>query len=618
MTAPRTPPLLVAVTALVALESLRVAGAVGSFSAALPAVIAAALGGPLVRWLGSRRALPLAVAALAAARLLTQIPGARTVPVLAVTAGIALAALVLTVRDAAATSRNGPGRAARAIALAVAADVALRLPLDLLDPLWRGGAIGWLWAAACAGGLGALAWAAHIRPSMRTRPAGGVELAVLGPAFALWGALLASPAYLASQGGISLTWAGLWIAAGALLGTAALSAPRLRTIPGLAKIPNVPNVPLAPAALVLAVAVAVWVPPLAAVAALAGLAALPATVRAALAGRPLTVGRGAPLDVALAGAGAAVGQLLLVLPLHVRFAPGLFAVLTAAALAVAAGHATRAARALPAPRPLGHAFAPVVLAALLLAWPPLATALRAAPEPLPRDTAGGVYRLLSWNVHAAVDRGGELAPERILKVIRESDAQVVALQEVPRGWPGAGGLDLATWLERRLDVTAVWAPSADRRFGNLVLTSLPVVESSATGLPRAGGDMDRSFASLTVRLTDGEEARVVATHLDGGGSPDARLAQLGPLLDAAGGDQATVLAGDLNARPGSEEIERVTAAGFRSAQDEIGDPARDTATSPPRRVDWIFGAPGVAFGDFTLTGTTASDHLPLAVTVYLD
>ncbi|RKN09585.1 endonuclease/exonuclease/phosphatase family protein [Streptomyces radicis] len=617
MTAPRTPPLLVAVTALVTLESLRVAGVVGSFSAALPALVAAALGGPLVRWLGSRRALPVAVAALAAARLLTQIPGARTVPVLAATAGLALATLVLTVRDAAATSRNGPGRAARALALAVAADVALRLPLDLLDPVWRGGAIGWLWALACAGALGALAWRAYTGPSTATRPVGGVELAALGPAFALWSALLASPAYLASQGGVSLTSAGLWIAAGALLGTAALSAPR----PPLPGIPGIPRIPVAPAVLVLAVAVAGWVPSLAPVAALAGLAALPATVRATLTARPLTVGRGAPLDLALAGAGAVVGQLLLVLPLHLRVVPGLFAVLTAALLAVAAGyaaHAGYATRALPAPRPLGHAFVPVVLAALLLAWPPLATALRSAPEPLPRDTAGGMYRLLSWNVHGAVDRGGELAPERILEVIRESDAQVVALQEVPRGWPGAGGLDLATWLERRLDVTAVWAPSADRRFGNLVLTSLPVVESSATGLPRAGGDMDRSFASLTVRLTDGEEARVVATHLDGGDLPDARLAQLGPVLDAAAEGGATVLAGDLNARPGSEEIARVTAAGFRSAQDEIGDPSRDTATTPPRRVDWILGASDVAFGDFTLTDTTASDHLPLAVTVYLD
>ncbi|MDT0343166.1 endonuclease/exonuclease/phosphatase family protein [Streptomyces litchfieldiae] len=595
MTPTRTLPLLTAVTTLVTLELLRLAGTSGSVAGAVFALLAAAPAGPLVWWLGPRRALPAALGVLALARLVVQLPAARTVPVTALAAGVALAALLLTVRACAATSGNGPGRAARALALAVAADVALRLRLDLLDPVWHGGVAGWLWALLLAAPLAAGARELYRRPG-EGAGGGGVELALLGPALALYAVLFASPAFVAAEAGWSVA-AGLAIAAGSVLGVAALSLP----LP-----------PWAPPAALLTAAVAfTLLPDLAAPAAALALAALPAALRRLLAMPRLRTGRGALLDLALAAAGAALGYGLLVLAFHLRFLAGPLCVLAALGLAWAA---TRGA----APRRLGHAWTPVVLATLLLAVPQLANALRGGPAPLPEDTAGGMYRLLSWNVHHAVDGEGELAPEALLEVIRGSGAQVVVLQEVPRGWPGAGGLDLAHWLERRLDVTAVWAPAADRQFGNLILTSLPVVDSETVGLPRAGGDMDRSYASVTVRLTDGEEARIVGTHLDGGDSPDARQAQLEPLLRGTGDGRHTVLAGDLNARPGTGEIDAVEAAGLRSAQDEIGDPDRDTATSPPRRVDWIFGAAGIAFGDFRLLDSAASDHLPLAVTVYLD
>ncbi|MDT0441860.1 endonuclease/exonuclease/phosphatase family protein [Streptomyces johnsoniae] len=606
--APRTLPLLTAVITVAALELLRLAGASGSAWAVLPVTAAAASAGPLVWWLGPRRALPAAVAALAAARLLVQIPAARAEPVVAVAAGLALAALLLTVRRLAAGSVNGPGRAARAIALAVGADVALRLPLDLLDPVWRGGAAGWLWALLLSCLLVAGAWRLWGNAA-GSAPGGGAELALLGPALALYAVLLASPAFVAAQGGLSVPAAGWTIACGTVLGVWALSlpqvSPRAGGIAGIA----------APGVLAVAVAVFVALPaPLAAPAALAGTAALPAVLRRLFALPRLLTGRGALADLALAGCGAAVGYGLLVLPVQLGLVPGLFAVAAAAGL----GWSATRTGAAGAVRRLGHAFRPVLVAVLLLAAPPLLTALRDGPRPLPTDTAGGQYRLLTWNVHWAVNADGELVPDAVADVIADSGAHVAVLQEVPRGRPAAGGLDLVTFLERRFDATAVWVPGADRQFGNLVLTSLPVTDSVTESLPRAGGDMDRSYAAVTVRLTDGEEAAVVGTHLDGGEEPGPRLRQLEPLLAAVGDDPGAVLAGDLNARPGSREMAAVAAAGLRSAQDEIGDPERDTATTPPRRVDWILGGSGVAFGDFDVIDSDASDHLPLAVTVYLD
>jgi endonuclease/exonuclease/phosphatase family metal-dependent hydrolase len=436
---------------------------------------------------------------------------------------------------------------------------------------------------------------------------------------------------VAAQGGVSLTAAGLWIALGTLAGVWAVLAPRPRRLPPL---PDwlAPAPPVLLAVAVFTLLLAPGLAPLTALATVAGLATLPAVLRAALGGHAAT-GRGALADLAVAGAGCGLGYLVLVLPGQLRAAPDWWPVLGALVLGVAAGLATGTGATSPsmskaAPGPLPSPFLPVLLATGLLAFPPLAAATHAAPDPLPTDTAGGTYRLLSWNVHHAVDGDGELVPDDVLDVIRRSSAHVVVLQEVPRGWPAAGGLDLAAWLERRLDAEAVWSPAADRQFGNLILTSLPVLDSETESLPQAGGGMDRSYASVTVRLTDGESASVTTTHLEGDAdASETRMRQLREVMAAVGevpDPDHAVLAGDFNAEPDSAEIDTVLESGFSSAQDEAGDPGRLTHLDPRRRVDWIFGAGAVAFEDFEILDTAdipaadASDHLPLTTTIWLD
>ncbi|MFR9725269.1 endonuclease/exonuclease/phosphatase family protein [Streptomyces sp. MS19] len=588
---------LTAVTTLVALEALRVAGTVSgaSVAGALTVGAVAALGGPLVWWLGSRAALPAGLAAAAVARLVVQVPGAQVPLVVAVAAGLALGAVLLVAR------RSAPGPVARAVALGVGADVALRLPLSGLDPVWRGGVPGWAVALLSAAALGVAAEYLRRHPvPAPDEPVGDAGLALLGPALALYGVLLGSPAVLAARAGLSWDMAGLWITAGTALAVLALTRP----LPAVERW-------VSPAVATAAVAVLLLAPSWpAAPAVLLAVAALPLLLRRTLA-LPLPAPLASPLaGPALAGAGAGLGHALVALPSASRVAfsswAALVALLVVAGIGCAAIAGTGPARVAPAALP--GAFRSVVLAALLLALPPLAGALRAVPEPLPTDTAGGMYRLMTWNIHYAVDRDGRLDPEAVLDVIRDSGAHVVVLQEVPRGRAAAGGLDLRTWLERRLDVTAVWSPAGDRASGNLLLTGLPVTAADTGVLPG-----ERSHAVVDLRLTDGETARVVTAHT----GPDT--AQHEPLLRALDGDPHAVLAGDLNSEPDSPEVAALLAAGLHSAQDGADGLAdRDTAVGPPRRVDWILGGQGVAFGDVRLTGTEASDHLPLTATVYLD
>ncbi len=55
--------------------------------------------------------------------------------------------------------------------------------------------------------------------------------------------------------------------------------------------------------------------------------------------------------------------------------------------------------------------------------------------------------------------GGD-ALEEMAKVIEAEDPDVIALQEVSRGWVVNGSVDMLAWLSQRLDMDYVWGPAA--------------------------------------------------------------------------------------------------------------------------------------------------------------
>ncbi len=66
---------------------------------------------------------------------------------------------------------------------------------------------------------------------------------------------------------------------------------------------------------------------------------------------------------------------------------------------------------------------------------------------------------MSYNVHLGIDSDGQLDLEQVAPVVDGEHPDVVTLQEVVRGWPGAGGIDLAQWLSHRLRMSYVYAGS---------------------------------------------------------------------------------------------------------------------------------------------------------------
>ena len=163
------------------------------------------------------------------------------------------------------------------------------------------------------------------------------------------------------------------------------------------------------------------------------------------------------------------------------------------------------------------------------------------------------------NVHYGFDVDGRQRALDVGALLAELDADVVALNEVDRGWLVAGGTDLLSTYAVATGLTPVFGPAADEVWGNAVLTRLPVLDVQRSPLPQGDDPLARAVLTVVVELDDGSPLAIVVTHLsNGAGAADTRLAQAQAVAAVVArlrdrGIPALV-AGDLNAGPETPEL----------------------------------------------------------------
>jgi len=224
-------------------------------------------------------------------------------------------------------------------------------------------------------------------------------------------------------------------------------------------------------------------------------------------------------------------------------------------------------------------------------------------------------RVATYNVHSGVGVDRRFRPERIVDVIGELGADVVALQEVlspVRGFDVHAHLREATGLYL---VTMATMQLAGGTFGNAVLSRWPILELVEHGLA-VGSREPRGAIDATIGR-DARELRVIATHL--GLRASERSAQLSRLLDLvkAAPELPTVLAGDFNMTRGRARELRAHAAHL-GKHDAL---ATFPSIAPVLPLDRIFALHGASIVDVAVhrsrRARVASDHLPLVATVEL-
>jgi endonuclease/exonuclease/phosphatase family metal-dependent hydrolase len=231
-------------------------------------------------------------------------------------------------------------------------------------------------------------------------------------------------------------------------------------------------------------------------------------------------------------------------------------------------------------------------------------------------------RVMTYNIHSAVSyyRGQEL--EAVAEVIESSGSDIVALQEVSRGWIMSGGIDMVAWLSERLGMESVFTGTADRLWGVAILSRYPIIESGSGPLPGLDALIPRGYIWAKVDVGAPSPLFIINTHLHHvSDREDVRIAQVSTLLEIWDTSERTILLGDMNARPGSEEMNMIAHSGFLDAWAEAGTGSEYTlpAHIPSVRVDWIWYTLDLQSIETQVLSTTASDHLPVLATIdYLE
>ena len=263
------------------------------------------------------------------------------------------------------------------------------------------------------------------------------------------------------------------------------------------------------------------------------------------------------------------------------------------------------------------------LAAIILLVAPLGY-LAAWDEPGPIAPPGYPVRIISYNLHQGFDVDGAMAIEELAEDIEAQDADIVALQEVSRGWVIDGSVDMLVWLSRRLDMPYVWGPAADSVWGNAVLSRYPILGARTHPMPNNSElQLERSYTVAQIDVGAQDPLVVIATHLHHVEEEGhIRMPQVLAVIEAWGGRGSSVILGDLNAEPDSREIRLLEDAGLRDSFVASGAQAGGNTGYTSRsddlvkRIDYIWISPDMVASGFALTDGTASDHLGLAVTLH--
>ncbi|MBK8164473.1 MAG: endonuclease/exonuclease/phosphatase family protein [bacterium] len=217
----------------------------------------------------------------------------------------------------------------------------------------------------------------------------------------------------------------------------------------------------------------------------------------------------------------------------------------------------------------------------------------------------------------------------IVDTLRALAPDVILLQEVleNEGLPNQAR-QLADSLGCAFVFASVDPPGAAKRYGNAILTRLPILASAEVKLPPL--DDWRVAAHARLALPDGRALDAYVTHLhhtdEGAAIRAEQVAGLLAFIDSTrsgGADAALLIGGDFNAEPDRPELAPVFAR-FTDAlavvHPDLELPAAATFGSAtgttPRRIDYLFcdgartepTAARVVLGAPTSDGVWGSDH----------
>lgn len=231
--------------------------------------------------------------------------------------------------------------------------------------------------------------------------------------------------------------------------------------------------------------------------------------------------------------------------------------------------------------------------------------------------------VMTYNIHHGVGIDGTFDLTRIADIIREMDADLIALQEVDMETDRIGGLNTMEYLAHELSMNYAFGKNLNFQggdYGNGILSKYPVVSMVNFHIPSYKSGEQRGILKVVVDY-NGEEIAFWNTHLDHR-TDDTERRESVRIIHAMIKNVKTpiILAGDFNDTPDSKtfaELITVFEDGWTIKENDSG--FTFPADKPDRRIDYVFFRNPTVSSFMLLPGqariltSPASDHLPLIV-----
>ena len=226
--------------------------------------------------------------------------------------------------------------------------------------------------------------------------------------------------------------------------------------------------------------------------------------------------------------------------------------------------------------------------------------------------------MLTYNIHHGEGTDRQVDLSRLAEVMRSAQPDIIALQEVDQGTERASGLNQPAELQRLLGMHAEFGKALDYAgggYGVAVLARWPLLSPANRPLPTSPDREPRTALTVYIRAAEhGPLLQFTNTHLDQSRNSEVRLTQaryLNELLGSGDG-QPSILAGDLNTRPGTDVMGIFNAQWTNAAA--VGSPPPVTPRRRGPRGDYVLFRPAEGWRVIesrVLDEPVASDHRPL-------
>lgn len=234
-----------------------------------------------------------------------------------------------------------------------------------------------------------------------------------------------------------------------------------------------------------------------------------------------------------------------------------------------------------------------------------------------------IVRILSFNILHGATTKGDFNLDAIAKVIIDTDPDFVALQEVDFKTNRAKKYDLVTELGWRVKMAPIFAKAMDYdsgEYGEGVLSKYTFLQSRNVALPYTPGNEPRAALEIITVIPSGDTIAFVGTHLDHLKDEKDRVAQAKKINQVFSLNKyPTILAGDLNAIPGSTPI-NILEEMWSSSYDKKKPKPTFPSDNPTKKIDYVMFYPKYRWRVLeteVIQDSIASDHCAYVVSIEL-